>query len=128
MAIRRRTNLRGDLNLRSPGNASLAQFLIDDIAIDLGMTTEIITGDVTLVETDSTIFVDATNGTVTVTLPPASSFPGKTYNVKKIDVSANTVTIDADGTETIDDSLTQIISTQFDAVTVQSDGTEWWII
>lgn len=77
---------------------------------------------------DDTIIGDATGGAFTVTLPAASTVTGKIYNIKKIDVSANAITIDGDGAETIDDSATQALSSQYDSLTIQSDGTEYWII
>ena len=41
---------------------------------------------------------------------------------------ANQVTIDADGSETIDDETTQTLPSQYDSIHIVSDGTEWWII
>jgi hypothetical protein len=77
---------------------------------------------------DHTILVDATSGAVTITLPKAYNGFEYLFNVKKIDSSANTVTIDGDGSEKIDGATTKVISTQYDSITIQSDKTEWWII
>ena len=73
-------------------------------------------------------FVDASSSGVTVNLPPAASVPRRVYNVKKIDSSSNVVTIDADGSETIDGVGTISITTQYDNYTVVSDGSQWFII
>jgi hypothetical protein len=71
---------------------------------------------------------DATAGTVTYTLPAASGCQGRVYNIKKIDASANTVVIDGNASETIDGALTQTISTQWQCISIQSDGSNWMII
>ncbi len=74
------------------------------------------------------IKVDATSNNVTVELPPAASVFGRQYVIKRIDNSGNTVTIDPDGTETIDGATTYTLPAQYDSATIISDGTEWWII
>ena len=51
----------------------------------------------------------------------------KSLAIKKIDSSANTVTIDAAGANTIDGVATKVISTQYDKLTIQWDGTNWHI-
>lgn len=82
----------------------------------------------TALSTDYTILVDASAGDVTITLPAAASNDEKEYNVKKIDSSSNTVTIDGNASETIDGNLTLSTTVQYTSITVQCDGTEWWII
>jgi hypothetical protein len=58
----------------------------------------------------------------------AGAYKGVRFYIKKIDSSANAVTIDGNGSETIDGSATQVIVTQNVCLTVVSDGTEWWIV
>jgi len=77
---------------------------------------------------DYMIVADATSGAITLNLPAVSSNTGKVYNIKKIDSSLNTVTIDGNSSETIDDSTTIVLNSQYDSVTIVCDGTEWWII
>jgi len=71
---------------------------------------------------------DCTSGAITLTLPPAASYKGKTLWVKKIDASGNAVTVDGDGSETIDNATTQTISVQYASLTLHCDGSEWWIL
>ena len=78
--------------------------------------------------TDDTILADATSGVITVNLPAASGNSGKTYNIKKTDASANAITIDGNASETIDGATTATISTQYQSLTVQCDGSNWHII
>jgi len=85
------------------------------------------TADHTATLTDNLIKVDATGGNVTITLPPAAAAAGDGFTIKRIDSSANTVTVDGDGSETIDDETTKDLD-QYTAIQIVSDGTEWWII
>ena len=88
----------------------------------------------TFLTTDFAIKYDATGGSVIARLPTAaSSFDattdiGKIYQINKIDVSVNTVTLQGAGAELINGSNTQVISIQYDQISVQSNGTSWNII
>ena len=86
------------------------------------------TGDYTATVFDDVILVDATNGAVTITLPKASNASKKVLIIKKTDSSANAVTIDGDGSETIDGSATVSLSNQYDVKTIISDGSAWHVI
>jgi hypothetical protein len=77
---------------------------------------------------NGTIIVDASVGPVTITLPTVLSANEYIFRVKKKDVSSNAVIIDAAGAETIDGASTYSLYTQYETITVQSDGTQWWII
>ena len=77
---------------------------------------------------ESTIICDATSGAMTITLPPASGVPGIFYNIKKIDSSVNAVTVDGADSETIDGATTAVLSSQYASITIQCDGSTWWII
>ena len=72
-------------------------------------------------------WVDATAGAVTLTLPPVESGLRR-YEIKKMDASANAVTIDGDGSETIDGATTLVLSSQYDAVRLVHDDTEWGVM
>lgn len=84
--------------------------------------------DTTLDEFMRTVLVTAAGGNRTETLPTAASAKWRKYTIKKTDATANTVTIDADGAETIDGALTVVLTAQWQSVTVQSDGTAWFIV
>jgi hypothetical protein len=71
---------------------------------------------------------NAAGGAIVANLPTAASTTGFVYTVKKIDATANTVTITANGADTIDGAGTAVISTQYTSVTIVSDGTTWSII
>ena len=89
----------------------------------------VVDGTTTLTAGDSQIILaDATAGAMTITLPAIADADKYRYIIKKIDSSANAVTVDADGTETIDGSLTQVISSQYVAMQIVPHGTEWSIV
>lgn len=64
---------------------------------------------------------------VTIRLPStASAIAGYKYQIKRIGTAL--VTIDANASQTIDGQLTIILYTQYSAVTIVSDGSNWHII
>jgi len=69
--------------------------------------------------------INCTANSFTVTLPTAVGITGKSFTIKNS--GTGVITIDADGTETIDGSLTQSLN-QYHSRTVISDGTNWIII
>ena len=68
------------------------------------------------------------NGNATANLPDATTIPGRIYVIKinRTDV-ANTLTIDPNGAQTIDGNATLDLLCQ-QAITIQSDGTNWRVI
>jgi len=75
---------------------------------------------------DYTILCSAT---LTISLPDASSIAGRIYVIKNI--GTGTVTISRNGcctTQTIDGLASQTLTTQYQSMVVQSDGTKWYII
>lgn len=86
------------------------------------------TSAVTLASTSAPLnFCNATGGAFTITLPTAAGRIGQMFFFKKIDASANAITIARSGAETIDGATSQSLSTQYQAITVVSDGTNWYI-
>lgn len=82
----------------------------------------------TATNADTYIAVDASGGAVTITLPTATAQAGQIYTVKKIDSSANAVTIDGDGAETIDGAATHVIGAQWGTAHIVSNGTNWHVL
>jgi len=75
--------------------------------------------------TGNLILVDATSGNITITLDNCADVIGIPITIKKIDSSANTVTVDPASVETIDSISTYIIKVQYDICTIVSDGVNW---
>ncbi|MCD6123798.1 polymer-forming cytoskeletal protein, partial [bacterium] len=81
-----------------------------------------VNSNVTLTATDYTVLA---NGTITITLPAASSYPGKVYVIKNI--GTGTVTV-SPSSGTIDGASSKTLSSQYYSIMVQSDGSNWYII
>lgn len=86
------------------------------------------TNSYTATDSDAVILCDASALAFTITLPTAVGRLGRVYRIKKTDGSPNTVTVDGAGVETIDGGLTATLTVQYEAITIISDGTEWWIL
>lgn len=97
------------------------------LEVDLDNYVKTVTAAYTLTFEDFAIHADATGGAFTVTLLPAADARGRDYTIKKIDATAN-VTVAADGSETIDGAASVTLSTQWQAVTVRSNGTAWFVV
>lgn len=77
---------------------------------------------------NATVFVNATAGVGEVVLESAALMAGKTVIVIKTDASVNAVTIKGAGTTNINGSNTYVISTQYDNVSIKSNGTQYYIV
>jgi len=94
----------------------------DGFAFNIGT----VTGNYLLQALDDVILVNGGISNVTILIPPAANIPGKVYNIKNI--GTGQVTIDPDGTETIDGGLIAILTAQYECITIISNGSNWWII
>ncbi len=83
-----------------------------------------VTSTYSITDIDSIILANATSGSVTTTLPDATTVMGKHITVKKTDASANAVTVAG----TIDGAVNYSLSAQNDYISIVSDGTAWHII
>lgn len=99
-----------------------------DIQGSLGFATASVTGTTTLNQTHHVVLASDASGSFTITLPAVASNTGKVYYIKKTNSSANTITIDGNGGETIDGAATTSLSTQYDAIRIICDGSAWHII
>jgi hypothetical protein len=76
--------------------------------------------------TDDDFTIDCTSGTFDVTLLTSVGRIGKVLNIKNS--GTGVITVNPDGTETIDGSLTAVLSTQYESITIQSNGANWVIL
>ena len=93
------------------------------LASSTDKATTIATGDVTLTGED--YYVIYNSGSYTVTLPTAVGFAGREYKIKNN--GTGLITVDPNGSETIDGSLTMILR-QYDGMQIVSDGSNWVIV
>lgn len=64
----------------------------------------------------------------TLDLPPAADAPGQRFTIKKVDASANTVAVVADGTDEIEGANPVTLTAQWDYVSIISNGVDTWLI
>lgn len=76
---------------------------------------------------DTLIQADASGGAFTITLYTAVGNSGRKVRVIKTESSTNAVTIDANGSETINGSLTYAVRGGSDVVELTSNGSNWLI-
>jgi hypothetical protein len=83
----------------------------------------------TLTAADFTVLANTTTSAFTVTLPNPSSFAGRMYTIKKVGTGGidNALTI-SPAAGTIDGGNSYIIYNDWTFVTMQTDGTNWYII
>jgi hypothetical protein len=86
-----------------------------------------ITQDHTVTITDHTIFVNAAASNIDVTLPTAANIAGRQYIIKRVDAAGTAVSIQTDGSETIDGASSAAL-TDKRSVIIQSDNNNWWIV
>ena len=87
-----------------------------------------VTATYTVLDGDLLILANATSGAFTVNLPTAAGREGRRIIVKKTDSSANAVTVDGFGSETIDGATTVSLTTQNALREMVSDNTNWRVL
>lgn len=77
--------------------------------------------------TDGQVNADATAGAFTVTAPDATTaHVGASYRLKKIDATANEVTLGAVGSQTIDGAPSFVLDLANQEITIFTDGANWF--
>jgi hypothetical protein len=87
-----------------------------------------LTGNYTLSAVHSRVFVDATAGAVTLTLPAVAACTDREYYIVKIDSSANHVILDGNASETINGATTYDLTTQYESKQIHNNGTAWYVL
>lgn len=86
--------------------------------------------DYTILDNDdyTTILVTTGGTNKTITLPTASANSNRLLKIKKIDSGAGFLIIDGEGSETIDGATTQTFTKEGDSLSIQCDGSNWFIV
>ncbi|HWV66943.1 hypothetical protein [Chitinophaga sp.] len=100
-----------------------------DVQGSMSLKIRTATGNEALAETDNTLLVNAGTGAVTITLPPVTNIAGRVYTIKKIAGSIdNAVTLQPQGGAQIEGGTNYIIYNNYTYVTIQTDGSNWYVI
>ncbi|PJJ74510.1 hypothetical protein BXY57_0068 [Thermoflavifilum aggregans] len=88
-----------------------------------------VTSTYTATANDHTILADCSSGPITITLPNPSGMAGRIYTIKKVGNGGidNTLTIQPTGGQ-IEGGTSYTIYNDWTFVTLQTDGTNWYII
>jgi hypothetical protein len=87
-----------------------------------------VSANTTLDATHSTVLVSTGSSDKTITLPAASTCTDRIYCIKKTDSGSGDLIIDGNGSENIDGSNTYTMHDQNNAVIIQSDGSNWFVL
>ncbi|HET8587221.1 MAG TPA: hypothetical protein VFM74_05025 [Candidatus Limnocylindria bacterium] len=106
----------------SRGYAALSRLARGELPL---LNRRTVTADTTVNALDELLRVDATAGAVTITLRPSQQPPRRPLRVKKIDDSANAVTIAAADGETIEGASSVTLAAQWDHITLLPGDAGW---
>jgi hypothetical protein len=110
--------------VQSDGMANVLGLSLGVYTLTTG-TTYTVTAAETIVLVDS-----ATGGAKTITLPLATTYTGRIIVVKDAKGTAGTdnITVDGNGSETVDGTANVVINTNYGKVGLVSDGTKWSVV
>lgn len=85
------------------------------------------TGNYVILTSDCFLAADCTSGNITFTLPPTSGNTGRIFYCKKIDTSANTLTIIGSGSDVVEFNSLSPLNTQGQSISfLANGGTGYW--
>jgi len=111
-----------DMTIGNLHPANYGIFVAGGPSVFAGVATAIVTKTTTYTATQSDHTINC-NGTFTLTLPTTNIKVGQEYYIKNIGIG----TIIVSSTANIDFALTFSLTTQGESITVQWDGTQYWI-
>lgn len=110
-------------NLTVPGAITSQEIKIEQLNVDNSDSYNLTLNDQTVIFN----IIGAGTGNVDVNLPAANTLKGKTFTVKRgSTVSTRTLTLNASAN--IDGSTSYVLGSGYSYVTVQSDGSKWWVV
>lgn len=85
------------------------------------------TSNYSVMTSDGFLLANCASNSITFTLPTAASMISKCLYFKKIDSTSNSMTIQGFGSDIIDSANTLSTTVQYEAFSMVSDGTQWWL-
>jgi hypothetical protein len=112
-----------------PPGGSDAVWTVDNVtSLSQVTSTSTRTSNYTVLVSDysKTLLIDATSGNITISLPSlATAGDGFNFNIKKIDSSSNTVTIDPNGAELVDGASTYTLTKKNESLALVAESSSW---
>ncbi len=115
----------GNIGIKTDANLPPTSTLV--VNGSLAVTVNTVNVNTTLSDLHNVVLVDASAGAKTITLPDATTCAGRQYTIKKIDATVNAVVVSG-GSIKIDDVTFKNITTQWTALQIVSNGTQWYIV
>ncbi|WP_343692218.1 hypothetical protein [Chitinophaga sp.] len=110
------------------GSSSVANSTLQ-VNGSVAMAIKTVTATYTVTGSDNTILADATAGAFTITLPaPAAAIQGRIYTIKKTGGDIDKAVTIMPGANSIEGGSSYVIYNDWTFITVQTDGTNWYII
>jgi len=94
---------------------------------DISKPVRSITANTTITDTDYLLLVDASAGSINVTMPDASLFSGREFKISKTDASVNEVVILPFSGDTVLNDTQKEICFQNTVMILNSDGQGNWV-
>jgi hypothetical protein len=88
---------------------------------------DVISTSINTVLTKTNCIVLATGGLAGITITLPDPIPGQIFNIKKVDSGVGVITI-SPSSGTIDGAASKTLTSQYDSLTITSDGTNFFII
>ena len=121
----------GDSYAAFNGDVKIGDYTTPESSLHVGgslsMALTTVSSNYTTDENDYTILCNT--GSMTLNLPNASNCEGRVYVIKKISAAGGSITIDPNGSQTIDGAATNTeLTNQWSTMMIQSDGSNWFIL
>ena len=84
-------------------------------------------GSYSVLTSDCFLAADCTSGNIVFTMPPSSGNTGRIWYFKKIDASANTLTVIGSGSDTIDGGTLVFTAQNLSAAFIANGSTGYWV-
>jgi hypothetical protein len=111
-----------------PASGQLRNVTDNAAGISYNANSKTVLGTYTAGKDDHTILANASAAAFTITLPAPNSRANPYLVVKKIDATANTVTLDPAGSATIDGASTVALGSQYQMIILHASATGWHIL
>lgn len=120
------STLQGSTTTQISGSLTLDGSLLNPGTVNLTHTDS----PYTITSTEQFILIDPSGGDITVNMPDAATYPGREIRFKLTQAAgANTVTLQRQGTDTIDGATTYTdLDIQYESISTVSNGSDGWFI